>query len=91
MDTVLVVNSGSSSVKFEIFAAEDSRLRRLIRGQMSGIGVAPKLRAEDGAGASKLDRNFSPTAIPDCSAALAAVGEWLREQHSLTPVAVGHR
>jgi acetate kinase len=91
MDTVLVVNSGSSSVKFEIFAAEDSRLRRLIRGQMSGIGVTPKLRAEDGAGASTLDRNFSPKEIPDVSAALAAVGEWLREQHNLEPVAVGHR
>jgi acetate kinase len=91
MDTVLVVNSGSSSVKFEIFAAEDSRLRRLISGQMSGIGVTPKLRAEDGAGASTLDRNFSPKEIPDVSAALAAVGEWLREQHNLEPIAVGHR
>jgi acetate kinase len=91
MDTILVVNSGSSSVKFEIFAAEDSGLRRLIRGQMSGIGVTPKLRAEDGAGASKLDRNFSPTEIPNVSAALAAVGEWLREQHNLEPIAVGHR
>ena len=91
MDTVLVVNSGSSSVKFEIFAAEDSRLRRLIKGQMSGIGVAPRLRGEDGAGASTLDRNFTPKEIPDVSAALAAVGEWLRAQHSLEPIAVGHR
>jgi acetate kinase len=91
MNTILVVNSGSSSVKFEIFAAEDSRLRRLIRGQMSGIGVAPKLRAEDGAGAFMLDKSLSPMEIPDVSAALAAVGEWLREHHNMKPIAVGHR
>jgi acetate kinase len=91
MNTILVVNSGSSSVKFEIFAAEDSRLRRLIKGQMSGIGVAPKLRAEDGAGALLLDKSSSPREIPDVSAALAAVAAWLREHHNMQPAAVGHR
>ena len=44
MDTILVVNAGSSSVKFQVFAADgDGGLRRLIKGQMDGIGTRPHL------------------------------------------------
>jgi acetate kinase len=47
MDTVLVVNAGSSSVKFQVFAMDEkSNLARLIKGQADGIGTRPKLRAE---------------------------------------------
>ena len=46
MDTILVVNAGSSSVKFQVFAVDgDGRLRRQIKGQMDGIGSRPRLRA----------------------------------------------
>ena len=46
MDTILVVNAGSSSVKFQVFAVEgEGRLRRQIKGQMDGIGSRPRLRA----------------------------------------------
>ena len=46
MDTILVVNAGSSSVKFQIFAVEgEGTLRRQIKGQMDGIGSRPRLRA----------------------------------------------
>jgi Acetokinase family len=47
MDTILVVNAGSSSVKFQVFGA-DGELRRLIKGQMDGIGTRPRLCAEAG-------------------------------------------
>jgi acetate kinase len=37
MDTILVVNAGSSSVKFQVFDADrGNELKRLIKGQMSG-------------------------------------------------------
>ena len=46
MDTILVVNAGSSSVKFQVFALDgDGRLHREIKGQMDGIGSRPRLRA----------------------------------------------
>ena len=46
MDTILVVNAGSSSVKFQIFGIDGERgLMRLIKGQMDGIGTRPRLRA----------------------------------------------
>ena len=42
----LIVNAGSSSVKFQIFSVEgEGTLRRLIKGQMDGIGSRPRLRA----------------------------------------------
>ena len=47
MDTILVVNAGSSSVKFQVFGIEgDGALSRLIKGQIDGIGTRPRLRAE---------------------------------------------
>ncbi|HEY9453706.1 MAG TPA: acetate kinase, partial [Bradyrhizobium sp.] len=46
MDTILVVNAGSSSVKFQVFAVEGAAgLQRQIKGQMDGIGSRPRLRA----------------------------------------------
>jgi acetate kinase len=91
MDAILVVNSGSSSVKFQVFAADNARLDRLIKGQISGIGVAPRLQAEDAAGKSMVDRKFGSAEMAEVGAALSIAGEWLREQHSIMPVAVGHR
>ena len=50
MDTILVVNAGSSSVKFQVFGTEErSGLTRLIKGQMDGIGAtARRSRRRDG-------------------------------------------
>ena len=46
MDTILVVNAGSSSVKFQVFAPDVTGPRRLLKGQVDGIGTKPRLRAE---------------------------------------------
>jgi len=53
MDTILVVNAGSSSVKFQVFSIEgEGRLRRQLKGQMDGIGSRPRLRASGANGDS---------------------------------------
>jgi acetate kinase len=91
MNTILVVNAGSSSVKFQVFGVEDGDLKRLIRGQMDGIGTRPRLRASDAKGAVAVDRKFSAEEIPDVPAALHKAGAWLRDEQSIDPVAVGHR
>ena len=44
MDAILIVNAGSSSVKFQVFDAVGPR--RLLKGQIDGIGTKPRLRAE---------------------------------------------
>ena len=92
MDTILVVNAGSSSVKFQVFAVDgDGRLRRQIKGQMDGIGSRPRLRATGAAGDTLADRAYPIESVPDVPAALMLASAWLRDELQLSPLAVGHR
>jgi acetate kinase len=92
MDTILVVNAGSSSVKFQVFGADGgSGLRRLIKGQMDGIGTRPRLRAEGVEKKPLVDHAYAPNEVADVPAALLTAGTWLRETQDLAPSAVGHR
>ena len=51
---ILVINSGSSSVKFSIFLADGRETRSLYEGEASGLGTPePKLRFEDVSGADQ--------------------------------------
>lgn len=91
MDTILVVNAGSSSVKFQVFAVDgDGGLRRHIKGQMDGIGSRPRLRASGQTGNTLADRAYPIEAVADVPAAMSVAGAWLRE-HNINPIAVGHR
>jgi acetate kinase len=92
MDTILVVNAGSSSVKFQIFAIEgEGRLRRQIKGQMDGIGTRPRLRATGANDDPMADRAYPIESVPNVPAALAIAGGWLRDEIGIDPIAVGHR
>jgi len=92
MDTILVVNAGSSSVKFQIFDLPNSGdPQRLIKGQVDGIGTRPRLRAEARDRSPLIDKTYSPQEVPDVATALAAAGTWLRETQKIRLVAVGHR
>ena len=57
-DAILVVNAGSSSLKFQLFDVVDGAPQRRIRGQIDGIGVRPRLRATDAGGATLVDREL---------------------------------
>ena len=92
MDTILVVNAGSSSVKFQVFSVDgDGGLRRQIKGQMDGIGSRPRLRATDAIGDVMADRAYPIEAVPDVPAAMMLANSWLRDELQLSPFAVGHR
>ena len=92
MDTILVVNAGSSSVKFQVFAVDaDGRLQRQLKGQMDGIGSRPRLRATGANGNALADRAYPIEAVADVSAALRIAGSWLRDELRIAPMAVGHR
>lgn len=92
MDTILVVNAGSSSVKFQVFAVDgDGRLDRQIKGQIDGIGSRPRLRASNATGDKLADRVFPIENVQDVPAALQVAGDWLRDDRRITPLAVGHR
>jgi len=92
MDTILVANAGSSSVKFQVFGIEqDGSLRRQIKGLMDGVGSRPRLRVTAVDGAVLVDRSYESEAVPDVALALATAGAWLREELKIAPIAIGHR
>ncbi len=90
---VLVINSGSSSVKFELFEMEPERA--LLEGEVERIGQAePGMWVED-LSASAPHRVQRPVRAADHREALLSVLEALRSAESpadlSTIVAVGHR
>jgi acetate kinase len=91
MDAILVVNAGSSSVKFQIFGIEAAAPRRLIKGQLDGIGTRPRLSAAAGDKSSLIDKTYAPGEVADVPAAMATVASWLRETQKFNLLAVGHR
>ena len=92
MDAVLVVNAGSSSVKFQIFdVGSGTEPQRLVKGQVDGIGTQPWLRVEASDGARLIDKSYAPGQVADVPAAMAAAGDWLQETQQVQLVAVGHR
>ena len=92
MKAILVVNAGSSSLKFQLFEIEPgSRVKRLLKGQLDGIGVRPRLRATTGDGAIAIDRMFSPEEVRDLPAAIQVTAEWLRGTENVDLAAIGHR
>jgi acetate kinase len=91
MDAILVVNAGSSSLKFQVFGIEGTDLARRLRGQIDGIGTRPRLVARDAAGAALVDRRFEPGEVADLPAAIAGMRAFLRGQEGITLKAIGHR
>jgi acetate kinase len=92
MDTILVANAGSSSVKFQTFGVgQDGSLNRQAKGQIDGVGSRPRLRATAADGSMLVDRTYENGNIPDVSAALATAGTWLRDELKIDPIAIGHR
>ncbi|QFY62980.1 acetate/propionate family kinase (plasmid) [Rhizobium grahamii] len=90
MDTILVVNAGSSSLKFEVFAVAGA-LERLVKGQMEGIGTTPHLTIKSSTGERLENETYPADVVPDLPAAMRLVGELLRQRQAGRLIAVGHR
>jgi acetate kinase len=92
MDPILVINAGSSSVKFQVFAVEGANeLTLQIKGQVDGIGTQPRLQARAPGEVEVVNECYERSAVPDVPSALATAGAWLRKRYDINPIAVGHR
>jgi acetate kinase len=91
--TLLVVNAGSSSIKFQLFGVRaGDRLDLELKGQMDGIGTHPHLVARDGAGGKLIDEGYEPHEVADVPAAMAKLQAWLVDRlGGVAPLAIGHR
>ena len=91
-ETVLVLNAGSSSFKFQLFTIENATPQRKLRGQIEGIGVNPRMIAKDAEGTPLVERSFSPAEVANLPAAMEILRSWLDETlDGVLPSAVGHR
>jgi acetate kinase len=91
MDAILVVNAGSSSLKFQIFEVADTRLSCRVRGQIDGIGTRPRLQARGADGAVLIDRAYPAETVHDLPTAIAETRTWLLSLGGFTVRALGHR
>jgi len=91
--TILVLNAGSSSIKFQLFAVSgDTELERRIKGQMEGIGTRPRLLAKSSDGSVLVDETSTAAQLSGVPAALDRVVAFLRENiGGRLPTAIGHR
>ncbi|SAL83822.1 acetate kinase [Caballeronia terrestris] len=91
-DVILVLNAGSSSIKFSAFHADSDNLAFLLRGQIEGLYTAPRFSAENAHGADVGSKTWEGGAEFGHAGAITYLIEFLRDQrgdHKL--VAVGHR
>jgi acetate kinase len=91
-ETILVVNAGSSSIKFQLFSVgAGDQLQRRLKGQIEGIGVHPRLVAKGVDGETLIDKTWPGADAADVPAALGKVVDFLRAEIGTLPSAIGHR
>ncbi len=91
-DAILVVNAGSSSIKFSVFLERGEALDPLLGGQIESLYTAPRFKAKDAAGAVLGERQWAQGEALGHDGAIAYLAGFLRErlgEHRLA--AVGHR
>lgn len=90
IETLLVLNAGSSSLKFSVFRSSDLEL--IVRGKVSGIGTAPKWVLRSGSGDLVEASDIHGDSLFDHAQSLGLILERLKEQSAnICLVGVGHR
>jgi len=86
---VLVLNSGSSSIKFSVYEAGNGERRKLHEGAVDGIGTdLGKFWIKDAEGRKLVDQT---PALPNRSVAFKLVADALHSGDFPAPLAIGHR
>jgi acetate kinase len=87
-DAILVLNSGSSSLKFGVYrkGAQDEEL--LLEGSADGIARSGSLKIKSADGKALLEEDHVLESQPD---ALKKIAKALAQQNDAKPIAVGHR
>lgn len=91
---ILVINAGSSSIKFATFLNDGQpEPRLLLKGQMEGLGSDPHFRVKDASGQKIDERDEWPRGSPlNHAGALAFILTWLAQKANEIKLSeVGHR
>ncbi|MDP3489013.1 MAG: acetate/propionate family kinase [Phenylobacterium sp.] len=88
---ILVLNAGSSSLKFAVYESAGEALQISMTGAVSGLPDRPQFRVRDAAGAVLAEAEW-PEGEGELSAALARTLDWLAGEGGVgAPTAIGHR
>jgi acetate kinase len=90
-DAILVLNAGSSSLKFTDFVVVDGKLEIKAAGKLEELYGRARFQARDATGAVVGKREWPEDAPPRHDGALAFLFDWLRDYSGDAVVAVGHR
>jgi len=91
-DVILVLNSGSSSIKFSVFVERANQVELKFRGQVEGLYSWPRLIAKDSAGTEIGAHKWGDGERLGHEGAVAYLTEFLRDQRKHNRlIAVGHR
>jgi acetate kinase len=91
-DAILVINAGSSSIKFSLFLERGDALDLLLGGQLEGLYTTPRFKAKGATGAIIGEKEWPQGQAFGHDGGIAYLADFLREQlgeHRLA--AVGHR
>ena len=91
-DAILVLNAGSSSIKYSVFVDNSAGPELLLRGQLEGLYTSPRFEAKDAKGTLVSERRWKEGEALGHDGAIAHLRGFLRERaagHRL--IAVGHR
>ena len=91
-DAIVVLNAGSSSIKFSLFALAAKDMRVVARGQIEGLFTSPKFVSKDDGGQVLAEKSWGDGVKLGQEGALDHLVAYLREElkdHRL--VGVGHR
>ncbi len=90
-DSILVLNSGSSSIKFGLFDISRTEPDLLCKGLLDEHDAAPRLAVTDTSGNNLFEKR-SDAADDDGKALLTAILDWINDYLAGgTLLAVGHR
>ena len=91
-DAILVLNAGSSSLKFSVFVCRGAELELWLRGQAEGLYTSPRFAAKDAAGKAVSERIWKEGESVGHEGAISHLIDFLRSSRGDNRlVAVGHR
>jgi acetate kinase len=78
-DAVIVLNAGSSSLKFSVYSVTaEQRLRLAAKGQVEGIGTSPHFLAEDAEGSVLAEERWPDDRTSGHDHYFRVFGQWVR-------------
>jgi acetate kinase len=91
-EAILVLNAGSSSIKFSVFVGKNDGLDLVIRGQAEGLFTSPRFVAKSADGTVLDEKTWGEGVKLGHAGAIEYLSQFLQEHRGgMTLVGVGHR